>query len=818
MPCIGIRMATMLVAIATLAAPSTNVLAKQKTHEPGPEQNVPTYVNSLGMKMIRIPRGTFVMGNDSPTHPSLGQYPRLTNGDYDERPVHTVTISHDFYISELKVTAQQYEQFRSDYQDNSKFSPAATGMSWYEARAFCEWLSKKEGRPYRLPTEAEWEYVAKAGGNKLFGNSDQPPQTDQANAFGVKNMDSGAFEWVADWYGRYTPQAQTDPVGPGSGWSKTVRGGGIMAPVGHPSAGIPWSQHNTLNGEAPYYRRSANRASAPPAYHGLHTIGFRVVEGPAPSTQPLPVVRPFPEMFIKQSGVPATDGPKAAWFRRIPILPIPPEDMYHDAIAAAGIDTGVNGHNHSGSVVVAPNGDVIWMAFSAPSPSTEYVPGTSFIIARRRFGSNQWDFPEVFYDFADVNDQSVLLWKDGKTLNAFTGGIGLVDVPFRRQLSKDNGATWTAPELPDFTERSGGFSTQPITTAFRLNGSIYMPSDAVGSTSMLWVSSDNGKTWHDAGGRTFGRHTTFVPLKDGKILAIGGKNTNIDGYMPEETSSDGGKTWSTPVKTPFPALGGNQRPIVLRLADSRLFFASDWQDRKGHQPPGIGHHGSFVALSSDEGETWHMKTLPGTLPHESAAFPNRKDWTENYDDYGTLGYVCAAQGPNGLIHVVTSMNHPSQEFELNEAWILAKSDNSTAAAIKGSSHPVHGEQRSKDGKLLGTWSGKVDANGSFVLDGPETWNYSDGTKAYSVTWRDGAKTGTETYWGKDGRRIWEWNYTPDGSSTWTQYWDNGEKKSVSHWKDGRAEGPATRWTYNGKIEGQYQFKDGDIVSPTGPQL
>ena len=69
MPCIGIRMATTLVAIVAIVAPGTTVLAKQKTREPGPEQNVPMYINTLGMKMVRIPRGTFTMGNDSPTPP-----------------------------------------------------------------------------------------------------------------------------------------------------------------------------------------------------------------------------------------------------------------------------------------------------------------------------------------------------------------------------------------------------------------------------------------------------------------------------------------------------------------------------------------------------------------------------------------------------------------------------------------------------------------------------------------------------------------------------------------------------------------------------
>ena len=811
MLCVRCRTAVLVFVLVAILASNSRGQSTKKAHRPGPEDNAQTYVNSLGMKMVRIPAGSFEMGNDAATPATLGQFPGLNNGDYDERPVHKVTISHDFYISEVEVPAEVYQQFRMDYQDDSKFSPSATGMSWYEANAFCEWLSKEEGRPYRLPTEAEWEYVAKAGGTQLFGKSDQLPQAAEANQFGVKDMNTGALEWVADWYAPYAPQPQVDPVGPESGWSKVVRGGGIVAPVGHPGPGVPWSQHDTLNGEAPYYRRSANRASAPPAYRGLNVIGFRLVEEPAPQSKPLANAKPFPEMFVKESDVPATDGPKQPWFRRMPIAPIPPEDMYHDAIVAAGIDRGVNGHNHSAAVVVAPNGDVIWIAFSAPTSSTEYVPGTSFVIARRRFGSNQWDFPEVFYDFADVNDQSALLWRDGNTLYAFTGGGGLAGVPFRWQMSKDNGATWTAPELPDVTERTGGYSTQPITTAFRLNGAIYVPSDAVGGASLLWVSENNGKTWHDAGGRTFGRHTTFVPLKDGSILALGGKNTDIDGYMPEEISRDGGKTWSKPVKSPFPALGSNQRPIVLRLADGRLFFTADWQDRKGKQPAGITQHGAFVALSSDEGKTWHIKTLPDTLPHESAAFPERKDWGKHYHNYGTLGYVCAAQGPDGLIHVVTSMNHPSQEFEFNEAWILSNSDGSTAADVSGQSRPVHGEQRSTDGKAAGTWSGKVEANGRFVLDGPENWQYADGKKAYSATWKDGVKTGVETYWDDNGNKVWEWEYAPDGSSTWTQYWSNGQKKSVSHWKNGRAEGPATRWSYDGKVEGQYQFNDGDLV-------
>jgi hypothetical protein len=305
----------------------------------------------------------------------------------------------------------------------------------------------------------------------------------------------------------------------------------------------------------------------------------------------------------------------------------------------------------------------------------------------------------------------------------------------------------------------------------------------------------------------------LVPLKDGSILAIGGKNTDIDGFMPEVISHDGGKTWGKPAKTPFPALGSNQRPVVLRLADGRLFFASDWQERKGRQPAAETHHGCFVALSSDEGKTWQMKTLPETLPHEANSFLNREDWANSYGDFGTLGYVSAAQGPDGLIHVVTSMNHPSQEFELNEAWIMAKSDASVAGNTKESSSPVNVTQPSKDAKPSGSWQGKTEANGRFVLDGNEVWRYPNGRNAYSVTYRDGDKVGTETYWSSDGKKIWEWQHSPDGIAVWTQYWDNGQKKSISHWKDDKAEGSAMKWTYEGKPEGQFEFKDGELVSP-----
>ena len=307
-------------------------------------------------------------------------------------------------------------------------------------------------------------------------------------------------------------------------------------------------------------------------------------------------------------------------------------------------------------------------------------------------------------------------------------------MPFRIQTSADSGATWSPNRFPLLVGPRGGYWPQPITNVLRgVDGTIYLPSDAIGGESMLWASKDGGKTWSDTGGRTAGRHTTFVVRKDGSLLGIGGKNTNIDGYMPQAISHDGGRTWQVS-RTSFPALGSNQRPVVLRLASGRLFFASDWQDRKGAKPAGISASGAFVALSDDEGTTWKMKTLPGTLPHEGFTL-KRPDWVRSYHGEGTLGYTVATQAPNGLIHLISSMNHPSLHWEMNEAWILSDSTAGTPVA-PASGAAVQESARAADGKTTAKWSARTDPAGRYVLDGTETWSAETGR---SSTRRNGRK-------------------------------------------------------------------------------
>ncbi|MGH9162554.1 MAG: formylglycine-generating enzyme family protein, partial [Vicinamibacteraceae bacterium] len=277
------RARPLLAVLALLLVPT---MALRRSDEP----RGPSFQNSIDVRMVRIPAGSFQMGNALPTdHRGLGQSWYRTHGDYDETPVHDVRISRALYISETEITVDQFQQFRQEYHDAGRYSPSVTGVSYAEAEAFCRWLTARERRPYRLPTEAEWEYVARAGSTGHFSSGSTLPRDGEANAFGVKNMHTGALEWVADWYGPYRPDAQDDPVGPASGWGRVVRGGGPQGPRGDRPHGL-----------LPYYRRSANRASAPVHYRGMHPIGFRIVMGEPSRTPPYPVERPLPLELVKQ--------------------------------------------------------------------------------------------------------------------------------------------------------------------------------------------------------------------------------------------------------------------------------------------------------------------------------------------------------------------------------------------------------------------------------------------------------------------------------------------------------------------------------------
>lgn len=251
--------------------------------------------NSIGMFMTLVPPGEFQMGT-SPEFVDkwLRHLKAVNNGGAEfivtEQVRHKVTISRPFAIGIYEVTNAQFRQFvdatkyRTDTEKNHKggwgvfdrprgdsvnwvrkpkynwrtmgrFKPAENypvfNVTWNDAKAFCEWLSDKEGRTYRLPTEAEWEYACRAGtdshwscGNDIerlndyawvIGNSGWVPHEvglKLPNAWGIYDMHGNVFELCEDYYDSlpYKAEAMIDPQGPLEGGARCARGGSARCP------------------------------------------------------------------------------------------------------------------------------------------------------------------------------------------------------------------------------------------------------------------------------------------------------------------------------------------------------------------------------------------------------------------------------------------------------------------------------------------------------------------------------------------------------------------------------------------------------------
>lgn len=272
-----------------------------------------TITNSIDMQLALIPTGEFAMGAG----------PMEEFVDIDER-AHRVAISRPFYLGVYEVTLGQFRQFveATAYKtegeqgdgrnlgytgggsqfDTGPFSWRDPGfpqddnhpvvlVSWNDAAEFCRWLSHKENRTYRLPTEAEWEWACRAGTTTRFSSGDDEstltkvanihtvqPKDDskavfwgdgyaftlpvgsfQPNPFGLYDMHGNVQEWCVDWYepDYYARSPKIDPQGPTKSTDKrSVRGGSYHI--------MPW------------HARSANRAAGTPSYR-FYDLGFRVV-------------------------------------------------------------------------------------------------------------------------------------------------------------------------------------------------------------------------------------------------------------------------------------------------------------------------------------------------------------------------------------------------------------------------------------------------------------------------------------------------------------------------------------------------------------
>ena len=719
--------------------------------------------NSIGMALVRIEAGSFTMGADAlPLPKSLIAGPNGViydrpgdAGDYDETPVHKVTISQAFWMSVTEVTAEQYRRFRPDFQPNPYYAPYASGVSWYDAVAFCKWLSEKEGKPYRLPTAAEWEFAARAGTRTPFSSGIEPPAPETANPWGVKNMHTGVAEWVLDWHGLYPGEPQTDPVGPAYGIAKVVRGGGLDYRASKTDGG------KRLPAEMPYYARSANRAGIAPGFTGSappgSMIGFRVVQAPMPKTQPWPYDPPLIQLAVKRDKPDLAQGPDPAqpYYHTRPLFPNLGNRSMRAVGWKIGLKPGLGSVYHNSAVQLCPNGDLLAAYYN--TPEYEDDPDQTILTMRLRYGSEDWDLPEPWPDFPDAADAAPVIWNDRGKMWFFFGSPRLMGgPPFQFMTSLDSGATWSAVEFPNLQGPVGKYTSQPINSVVRgPGGVIYLPVDGAGGTSVLFASKDDGKTWYDTGGRTAGRHTTLVVGKDGALIGFGGKNTDLGGFMPKAVSHDGGKTYEVS-KTPFQPLGSGQRPSAIRLASGRLFFVADLFDKKKLGPTGAG---AFVAISDDDGATWRKRQLPGVV---------------------TVGYTTATQTPNGLIHIVTSHNQPADlHIELNEAWVLRGGPEIPAAPSK---NVRSFRDDYSHGKPRATWSAGIGADGRYRLEGPQVFYYENGRKQWEASFQGGRRVGVETWWNDAGRKLWERTYNADGEWTWKLYDAAGHVTAESRWK------------------------------------
>ncbi|MHC4641530.1 MAG: formylglycine-generating enzyme family protein, partial [Planctomycetota bacterium] len=213
--------------------------------------------NSIGMKLVYIPSGEFRMGSrDSAEEVAskLGIFTKPINYK-NEHPQHRVKITKGFFLGTTEVTQAQYKEVMGKNPSRIKGEDnPVVKVSWSDAVEFCNRLSEKEGRIYRLPTEAEWEYACRAGTTTPFytGETINTSQVNfngdpisgyvtkgidrgrttsvgsfQPNGFGLYDMHGNVWEWCIDWYAEdyYKVSPSTDPQGPPTGMSRVIRGG-----------------------------------------------------------------------------------------------------------------------------------------------------------------------------------------------------------------------------------------------------------------------------------------------------------------------------------------------------------------------------------------------------------------------------------------------------------------------------------------------------------------------------------------------------------------------------------------------------------------
>ena len=624
--------------------------------------------------MVEIPSGYFWMGSAGWGY------------DYDEAPVHKVTLSDAFRMSATEITNAQYEAFCPEHKKARGFlglstedNDAVVNVSYHDAMAYCEWLSEKTGKTYRLPTEAEWEYACRAGEYTLYhmgknfpeemrknqsdGKTVKPVSLATAmfapNAFGLYDMHGNVEEWCLDWYGRYPDSELQNPGGATDGLYKVTRGG----------------SHNT----AVDFLKSSQRAAALPDDRS-YMIGFRVVETDmepsfwAPESKKLPKVNQGKYAWKTKTEKPFWTEPTVFVNR-----PDDPEVPFYK-------------HNHQPAVTWCDNGDLLAIWFSC-----DRERGREMVVlsSRLRKGSKKWDSPQLFFTVPDRNMTgcSLMHLPDGRLMhmNGVAASASWKYLAMVVRFSSDNGYTWTKPEIvaPEHIDRHQVIAG-PIMTS---DGRLIQCCDAGPGGhdgAAVHISTDMGCTWNDpwdgsplsefteggCGTTIAGIHAGIVELKDGSLMALGRGNSIADKSgdlkMPMSISKDGGKTW-TYHATQLPPIDGGQRLILMRLNEGPLLLLSFTYnqktpiDKRGHDFGGVEKYGLYAAISYDEGKTWPVKKL---FTDGKERMLDGGAWTGQFLMDAThaepMGYMAATQTPDNTIHLVSSRLY----YTFNLAWVL----------------------------------------------------------------------------------------------------------------------------------------------------
>ena len=253
----------LIAAIATLAGDLAHGLVPDRK---APDENAPPkhFTNSIGMKFVWIPPGNFVMGSPK-EEINREPYPGANETQ------HKVTLTKGFYMGVYTVTQDQWTKVMGknpSFFKRRKNLPVEQ-VSWNDCQAFIKKLREKDKKPYRLPSEAEWEYSCRAGTTTPFHfggaiSADQANYNGKrttavgsfpSNAWGIHDMHGNVCHWCQDWYADYPQKDVIDPQGAEKGEVRVLRGGSWI--------------------DDPLRCRSAFRNRSGPGYR-LNSCGLRV--------------------------------------------------------------------------------------------------------------------------------------------------------------------------------------------------------------------------------------------------------------------------------------------------------------------------------------------------------------------------------------------------------------------------------------------------------------------------------------------------------------------------------------------------------------